>query len=88
MGETEQASRIILAFGMGILIVFLTAKLIGEERKARWFKKRKRVTIFTRRGLLGEACHFGVPCKWQGVLVSLTMFGVIGLIGYFLVFKG
>lgn len=86
MNETEQALHIIFAFVIGIIITFVTAKIIGEKRKANWFIKRKRDTLFTRRGLLGETCHFGVPCKWQGVIVSLMMFTVIGLIGYFLVF--
>jgi hypothetical protein len=87
VAESEQVVRFLMAFGISLLIIYMTAKLLGEERKALWFKKRQRTTIFTRRGLLGEVCHFGVPCKWQGAVTMLVMFGIIGIISYMLVFN-
>ena len=78
--------RISMAFFIALVIIYLTSKVVGEERKTQWFKKRQRSTIFTRRGFLGESWHFGVPCKWQGMAVFFCMFGMIGIISYLLIF--
>lgn len=86
MSEAEQAARIILLFFIVLVITFITSKIIGEERKTQWFKKRQRNSFFTRRGMLGEACCFGVPCKWQGLAVVFLMLGSIGIISYLLLF--
>ena len=51
--------RIIYAFFLGIVIIYITAKIIGPEKKMLWFKKRQRLNFFNMRGLLGETCHFG-----------------------------
>lgn len=65
----------ILAIGIGT--TFFTGLIIGRERKARWFRQRTKNSIFLRRGLLGEACHFGYPCTKEGYSVTLAMLLVI-----------
>lgn len=82
----NQALRIILAFLIGLVIIFITARIIGEDRKAKWFKKREKRSIFIRRGFLGETWHFGVPRSYQGVLIMTAMYALIGIIGYWLIF--
>ena len=78
--------RIIYAFFLGIVIIYITAKIIGPEKKMLWFKKRQRLSFFNMRGLLGETCHFGYPCSWQGALIMIFMYSVIFAAGYALIF--
>ncbi|MDF2566468.1 MAG: hypothetical protein K0Q53_2872 [Massilibacillus sp.] len=86
MAESEQAVRVILSFMNALCIIYITAKVIGEEKKAKWFKKRQKSNIFTRRGFLGDACNFGVPQKWQGFAVAFWLFGSIGVLSYVVIF--
>lgn len=86
MNETEQVTRIILSFMMSLAIIFIIAKIIGEERKALWFKKRTKSNIFTRRGFLGDTWNFGVPKQWQGFVVVFFMYGLIGVCSYLMIF--
>lgn len=81
-----QALRVIITFLIGLCIIYATAKLIGEERKTIWFKKRQQITLFTRRGMLGEALNFGVPRSWQGIIIMIIMYSIIFMIGYLLIF--
>lgn len=87
MGEAEQqVVKLLISFIISLFIVFVTAKIIGEERKVQWFKKRKQSGFFSRRGSWGESCHFGYPCKWQGFVVAFLMTGSIGIVVYVLFF--
>lgn len=86
MNETEQAARIMTAFFLSLGFIYMIAKIIGEERKAQWFKKRTKSNIFTRRGFLGDTWNFGVPYRWQGFAVFFVMYGVIGIVGYLMIF--
>ena len=86
MTDAQMAARSIMAFIVSLGIIFLTARILGEQRKAAWFKKREKSNIFTRRGFLGDSWNFGVPRKWQGVLVALWMAGSISLVGYWIIF--
>lgn len=86
VGEAEQVARILLSFVISLAIIYIIAKGIGEERKAQWFKKRKKSNIFTRRGFLGDTWNFGVPYKWQGFVVVFFMYGLIGVVSYFMIF--
>jgi len=86
VAELDQVVRILSAFFTALVIIYIIAKMVGEKRKATWFRKRTKSTIFTRRGVLGETWHFGVPCKWQGFVVSFLMFGIIGVVSYFMIF--
>lgn len=87
MGEAEQqVVKLLISFIISLVIVFITAKIIGEERKIQWFKKRKQSRFFSRRGFGGECCHFGYPCKWQGLVVTFLMTGSISIIVCFILF--
>jgi len=86
MTDAQLAARSIMAFIVSLGIIFLTARILGEQRKAAWFKKREKSNLFTRRGFLGDSWNFGVPRSWQGVLVALLMVGSISLVGYGIVF--
>jgi hypothetical protein len=86
MTESEQVVRIILSFVNALLIIYITAKILGNERKTAWFTKRTKSNIFTRRGFLGDACNFGVPKKWQGFVVVVWLFGSISLLSYLVIF--
>jgi len=86
MNEAEQATRIILSFMISLGIIFIMAKMIGEDKKAQWFKKRTKSNFFTRRGFLGDTWNFGVPYRWQGFVVVFFMYGLIGLCSYFMIF--
>lgn len=78
--------KIFLVLAWALIVFFITAYVIGEERKARWFKKRTRYSFFNRRGLLGERLHFGYPNTWAGGGVTFVMLACIALGGLVIVF--
>lgn len=84
MADTDSALalRIVISFVLGMVIILATALIIGREKKAAWFKKRQKYSFFNRRGFAGDALHFGYPRTWEGLAVTLVMFGAIGLVGY------
>lgn len=67
---------------ISLFIVGGTSMMIGEEKKAKWFRKRRKYTLFTRRGFMGEICHFGYPCTKEGSVVTLGMALAICLVVY------
>ena len=69
--------RLFTVFFLSFIIIFITARLVGSERKALWFKRRTKYTLLNRRGIFGEYMNFGYPRTWQGLLVALAMYGVI-----------
>jgi len=81
------ATKVIFAFFLSIAIIYAIALAIGHDNKKKWFKKRQQIRFFTRRGMLGETCHFGYPCTWQGLLVSIIMYFIIGLVSYEFIFN-
>ncbi len=81
-----QAERVIAAFFAGLVIIYVFARVIGEEKKARWFKKREQKGILNRRGFLGDTWHFGHPRTWQGAAVMTVMYGIIIAAGYVIIF--
>lgn len=74
--------KILMVFVAALLVVGMTGGIIGKEKKARWFRKRTKMSFFTRRGVLGEVCHFGYPCTKEGYLVSAVMVTVIMAASY------
>ena len=74
------ANRIITVFILSFFVFMITARIIGSEKKALWFKRRDKYTLLNRRGIFGEYMNFGYPRTWQGLLVALAMYGVIFLI--------
>ena len=86
MAEAEQVTRIIISFILSLIIIYIMAKVIGDDRKAQWFKKRKKSNFFTRRGLLGDTWNFGVPYKWQGFVAVFFMYSLICICSYLMIF--
>ena len=74
------ANRIITVFILSFFVFMITARIIGSEKKALWFKRRDKYTLLNRRGIFGEYMNFGYPRTWQGLLVALAMYGLIFLI--------
>ena len=79
-------TRVIQVFFGSFIYIFLVAKQVGPENKKLWFRKRKKYTFFNRRGIFGEDINFGYPVTWQGILVFLTIYGVIFAFGYWYIF--
>lgn len=86
MTDAQMVARSSMAFIVSLGIIFLTARILGEQRKAAWFKKREKSNLFTRRGFLGDRWNFGVPRNWRGVLVALWMVASISMVGYGIIF--
>ncbi len=82
----EIGKRVFQVFIGAFFYIFLVAKLIGSENKAKWFKRRGNYTFFNRRGIFGEYINFGYPKTWQGILVFIAIYGVIFGFGYWYVF--
>ncbi len=79
MSEADQTVWVISSFISGMVIIYLTARIVGNERKTLWFRKREKFNFFTKRGFLGDRLNFGVPRCWQGFAVSLAMVAAISL---------
>lgn len=73
--------RLLTVFFLSFFIIIATARIIGSERKVRWFKRRTNYTLLNRRGIFGEYLNFGYPRTWEGLAVSLLMYGIIFGIG-------
>lgn len=79
-------ARVIIAFLLSLVIIYVVAKMVGETNKEKWFKKRTKFTVFTRRGFLGETLHFGHPVTKEGYFVMIAMFSLIIAISYLIIF--
>ncbi|MCI5836277.1 MAG: hypothetical protein MR209_00295 [Veillonellaceae bacterium] len=84
MSTTQFLYRLALSMLAAMVIIGITAEIIGEERKALWFKKRTKFSFFLRRGPLGEKFHFGYPRTLEGIGVFLVMMAAIALACVFL----
>ncbi|MBR1589905.1 MAG: hypothetical protein IJ657_02365 [Acidaminococcaceae bacterium] len=69
--------RLFAVFFLAFIIIIITARLLGSERKAKWFKRRTNYTLLNRRGIFGEYLNFGYPRTFQGLAVALAMYGLI-----------
>ncbi len=89
MSERESMvvlERLIQIIGIAFAYIYLVARLIGQENKNAWFKKRTRSSFFTRRGFMGDYINFGYPVCWQGILVFLLIYAVVFAFGYWYLF--
>lgn len=77
--------KMFICFLSTLTIILLTALYIGEEKKAQWFRKRKKYSWFLRRGILGEIFHFGYPCTKEGYVVTLIMVLLICISSFLIV---
>ncbi len=59
--------KILICFIWAFIVFFITALIIGNEGKAKWFQRRTKYTWFNRRGFLGEALFFGYPKTKRGL---------------------
>ena len=71
-------------FYLGIYCIFITALIIGNEGKAKWFQRRTKYTWFNRRGFLGETLFFGYPKTKEGLWYNFLMASAICIVGYIL----
>ena len=58
--------KILICFIWAFIVFFITALIIGNEKKAKWFQRRTKYSWFNRRGFLGEALFFGYPKTKEG----------------------
>ena len=79
--------RALIMLVVAFLVFFVTARIIGKEKKEMWFNKRTNYTMLNRRGSFGEYINFGYPRTWQGIIVTIIMFGIIFGGGYWFIFK-
>lgn len=86
ISEEVILSRLGIMFVFSFLLFAATGVCIGHERKAQWFKKRTKYTLFTRRSIIGEFIHFGRPYTLEGYLITAFLFLVIFGGGYWFIF--
>lgn len=84
MSQSQFLYRLFISMVVALIVFGLTAEVIGEERKARWFRKRNKFSWFLRRGVLGEKFHYGYPRTLEGIGVFLAMLAVIALLTWFI----
>ena len=82
MSDTDIAVRIICSLLSSIFVINIIARIVGEDRKKKWFKKRTKFSVFNMRGILGERFHFGRPCTLQGLGVTVVMLSCVALVSY------
>lgn len=82
----EYTVRIFTVLAFSLALFAITAQVIGQERKAKWFKKRTKYTLFTRRSIIGEFVHYGHPCTLEGSMVFVFLFASIFSFGYWYIF--
>lgn len=81
------AERMALTFLGWIVMVFVTAWIIGPERKYKWFRQRNQHKSFlNRRGFMGEYIHFGYPCTLEGWAVFSALMLVVLVSAYIAIF--
>ena len=76
--------KILICFVWAFIVFFITALIIGNEGKAKWFQRRTKYTWFNRRGFLGEALFFGYPKTKEGYGITFWMASAISIVGYIL----
>lgn len=79
-------SRLLTVFFVSFIVIIVTARIIGSEKKALWFKRRTNYTLLNRRGIFGEYLNFGYPRTWQGVVTAILMYGFIFGVGFWYLF--
>lgn len=84
LSDQQIMYRLLITIIVTLIVFGVTAEIIGEERKARWFQKRTKFSWFLRRGLLGEKFHYGYPKTLEGIGVFLAMLAVIALCTWFI----
>lgn len=78
--------RIFMMFVFAFVLFTITGLIIGNERKAKWFRKRTKYSFLNRRSIISEFIHFGRPCTWEGLLITIVLLGFLLCFGYWFVF--
>lgn len=65
--------RVFMSLGFGLVFMLLVGKILGPERKEKWFKRRANYSFFNRRGVIGEALNFGYPRTLEGIAVFIAI---------------
>jgi hypothetical protein len=84
--ELMYLKKIATCFGLSFILFAAVSKIIGEERKSRWFRKRTKYSFFTRRSFVGEFIHYGYPCTIEGFGVFLGLMAVVFSFSYWYIF--
>lgn len=74
--------KILICFVWAFIVFFITALILGVERKSQWFQRRTKYSWFNRRGFLGETLLFGYPKTKEGYGVTFIMVGAISIVCY------
>jgi len=82
----EYTARIFTVFAFALGLFAITAQVMGRERKEKWFRKRTKYTLFTRRSIIGEFVHYGYPCTLEGGMVFVFLFASVFSFGYWYIF--
>lgn len=86
VSSTAICIRILQVLIGSFIYIFLITRIVGQENKAKWFRRRSKYTFFNRRGIFGEYIHYGYPICWQGLAVFFIIYGVIFAFGYWYIF--
>ncbi len=74
--------KIFICFVWAVAVFFITALLIGSERKAIWFQRRTKYSWFNRRGIISELLFFGYPKTREGIGATIAIIAAISIGGY------
>ena len=69
--------RIFQSLGFAMVVMFIAARLMGHERKTKWFKRREKYSFFNRRGIIGEDINFGYPRTIEGCVVFVIINAIV-----------
>ena len=61
--------KILICFIWAFIVFFITALIIGNEKKAKWFQRRTKYTWFNSRGFLGE--YYSLAISIVGYILYL-----------------
>ena len=70
--------RLIQIIGVSFAYIYLVARLIGQENKNTWFKKRTRSSFFTRRGFIPKPGSRKNPFLPFTIRYEFTIKGPLG----------
>lgn len=72
--------KILISFAWALIVFLVVALIIGPERKAQWFQRRKKYSFFNRRGVISELLFFGYPNTKEGIFITAGMTVAIGAV--------
>ena len=61
--------KILICFIWAFIVFFITALIIGNEKKAKWFQRRTKYTWFNSRGFLGK--YYSLAISIVGYILYL-----------------